>query len=55
VIFGVEEMMPRLEEKFESELAKGSKVIACRFPLPNRKAAKVIVDEGVDTVWIYEF
>lgn len=48
-------MMPRLEEKFEKELEKGSKVIACRFPLPNKKPINIITDGDVDTVWIYEF
>ena len=55
MIFGVEEMMTRLEDKFEKELVKGSKVIACRFPLPNKQPIKVLTDSGVDSVWIYEF
>lgn len=55
VIFGVEEMMTRLEDKFEKELQKGSQVIACRFPLPNKKPIKVLSDGDVDSVWIYQF
>lgn len=54
VIFGVEEMMPKLEKKFEQELQNAT-VIACRFPLPNKKPAKVLSDGEVDTVWVYEF
>jgi hypothetical protein len=52
IIFGVEEMMERLEEKFERELPKGSTVVACRFPLPNKKPTKVLPDSEV---WVYEF
>lgn len=48
-------MMTKLEEKFEKELRKGTKVIACRFPLSNKKPIQVLSDGDVDTVWIYEF
>ncbi|KAI9580382.1 ATP synthase subunit C lysine N-methyltransferase [Glossina fuscipes] len=51
IIFGVEQMMEQLENKLVLE-APHSKVIACRFPLPNLKPVKSI-DAGVDTVWFY--
>ncbi|KNC31575.1 hypothetical protein FF38_12825 [Lucilia cuprina] len=52
VIFGVEQMMKDLETKLIAE-APNSKVIACRFPLPNLEPLKTI-DEGVNTVWFYD-
>jgi hypothetical protein len=56
VIFGVEEMMERLEEKFNKELKPGTLVIACRFPLKNRKPTKILSNgHDTDTVWTYEF
>ena len=56
IIFGTEEMMAQLEEKFENELIKGSsKVVACRFPLVKKKPVKVLSDGNVDTVWVYDF
>lgn len=45
--------MPQIEKKFVTELEDGSAVVACRFPLPNLKASKII-GEGIDTVWLYE-
>lgn len=45
--------MPKIEEKFLTELEDGSAVVACRFPLPNLKADKII-GEGIDTVWLYK-
>jgi hypothetical protein len=53
VIFGVEEMMEKLEEKFEKELLPGSTIIACRFPLKTRKPTSVLSDGETDTVWVY--
>lgn len=53
VIFGVDEMMPQLEEKLTKELQNSGCVIACRFPLPNWSKTKSI-DDGIDTVWLYE-
>ncbi|XP_014245623.1 protein FAM173B isoform X1 [Cimex lectularius] len=53
VIFGTEEMMADIEEKFSKELLN-SNVVACRFPLPNREPIKTI-GSGIDTVWLYEF
>lgn len=54
VIFGVEEMMEKLEEKFEKELKPGSTIIACRFPLKNSKPSEVLTEGGdTDTVWVY--
>ncbi|KAJ8681840.1 hypothetical protein QAD02_017632 [Eretmocerus hayati] len=53
VVFGVEEMMPELEDKFRSELRPKSSIVACRFPLPNCQAVTTI-GEGLDTVWFYQ-
>ncbi|XP_014210437.1 protein FAM173B [Copidosoma floridanum] len=53
VIFGVEEMMDELQEKFKSELKPNCSIVVCRFPLPNYKPI-VIIGEGVDAVWVYE-
>jgi len=53
VIFGVSQMMPQLEKKFDSELKADGQVIACRFPLPNWKPVATI-GSGIDTVWLYQ-
>lgn len=53
VIFGVEQMMKDLEHKLIAESKENSKIIACRFPLPNSEPVTVIGD-GVDTVWLYD-
>lgn len=53
VIFGVEEMMPQLQEKFCLELKAGAHVLACRFPLTSWKPMAVI-KEGIDSVWLYQ-
>ncbi|XP_012283997.1 protein FAM173B isoform X2 [Orussus abietinus] len=53
VIFGVEQMMTEIEEKFISELRKDSVVVVCRFPLPNLKPVSM-QGQGVDTVWVYK-
>lgn len=53
VIFGVEKMMGDIETKITQEAQSGSKVIACRFPLPNLTPEKII-GSGVDTVWLYK-
>lgn len=45
--------MVDLERKFVSELSPGSRVLACRFPLPNLPITKEI-DEGIDSVWQYD-
>ncbi|XP_019724932.1 protein FAM173B [Hippocampus comes] len=52
VIFGVPQMMDKLELKLESELPSSAKVVACRFPFPNW-VPEHIAGEGVDTVWVY--
>ncbi|KAH0813025.1 hypothetical protein GEV33_009763 [Tenebrio molitor] len=54
VIFGVEQMMGDLEVKFDSQCKNGCNVVACRFPLPNKRPTRTI-GHGIDTVWIYEF
>ncbi|XP_046753897.1 ATP synthase subunit C lysine N-methyltransferase isoform X1 [Diprion similis] len=53
VIFGVQQMMDEVEEKFNSELKRDSLIIACRFPLPNLEPV-AILGHGVDTVWVYK-
>ncbi|XP_076677200.1 ATP synthase subunit C lysine N-methyltransferase isoform X2 [Andrena cerasifolii] len=53
VLFGVDQMMPDIERKFQTELQKGCVIVTCRFPLPTMSAI-TIIGEGVDTVWIYE-
>ncbi|XP_039076386.1 ATP synthase subunit C lysine N-methyltransferase [Hyaena hyaena] len=53
VVFGVPQMMPRLEEKLELELKDDARVIACRFPFP-RWTPDHVTGEGVDTVWAYD-
>lgn len=45
--------MPDFEKKLLSEASENTKIIACRFPLPNL-IPKEIVGGGVDTVWLYE-
>lgn len=52
VIFGVDQMMPLLEEKLAEEMRKDCCVIACRFPLPHWTAQQII-GSGIDTVWVY--
>lgn len=53
VIFGVDQMMQEIEDKFCTELREDSVIVACRFPLPSIRAIKTI-GEGVDTVWVYK-
>lgn len=53
VIFGVESMMNDLEQKLLNEASIDTKIIACRFPLPNLEVTTSI-GEGIDTVWLYE-
>lgn len=53
VIFGVPQMMERLELKLASELPSSAKVVACRFPFPTWIPEQT-VGEGIDTVWIYD-
>lgn len=45
--------MKDLEQKLLKESNNNTKIIACRFPLPNLVATK-IAGGGVDTVWYYE-
>ena len=53
IVFGVEEMMAPLRRKMEAELKTGSRVVACRFPVPEWTPASTI-GEGVDAVWVYD-
>ncbi|KAL9966010.1 hypothetical protein ACROYT_G024017 [Oculina patagonica] len=52
VIFGVSEMMPKLQDKFQVEMKDDAQVLACRFPLPNWKP-KEVIEEEIDSVWLY--
>lgn len=46
--------MEALEQKLLKEVnTADSKIIVCRFPLPNLEANHVI-GGGVDTVWVYD-
>lgn len=46
--------MEALETKLIKEInIADSKIIVCRFPLPNLEATSVI-GGGVDTVWVYD-
>lgn len=54
IIFGVEEMMEKLEGKFVKELPANSTIIACRFPLKSMTANQVITDGETDSVWVYK-
>ncbi|XP_034659873.1 ATP synthase subunit C lysine N-methyltransferase [Drosophila subobscura] len=53
VIFGVEQMMKDLEHKLIAECPHNTKIIACRFKLPNLEPERTIED-GVNTVWFYD-
>ncbi|XP_034947107.1 ATP synthase subunit C lysine N-methyltransferase [Chelonus insularis] len=52
ILFGVQEMMEKIENKFIKELKNDCRIVVCRFPLPNLTPVK-IVGSGIDTVWIY--
>lgn len=45
--------MKDLEAKLLAETQSQTKIIACRFPLPNLIPERTI-GTGVDTVWLYE-
>lgn len=45
--------MEQLEKKLKNEVEENTKIIACRFPLPNCKPIYKIGD-GIDAVWVYE-
>lgn len=53
IIFGVSEMMPKLQDKFQEEMKDDAQILACRFPLPNWKPTDKI-EEGIDSVWLYQ-
>uniref|UniRef100_A0A3Q4HY21 ATP synthase subunit C lysine N-methyltransferase n=2 Tax=Neolamprologus brichardi TaxID=32507 RepID=A0A3Q4HY21_NEOBR len=53
VIFGVPQMMEKLELKLASELPRSAKVVACRFPFPTW-IPESTAGEGIDTVWVYD-
>ncbi|XP_074544391.1 ATP synthase subunit C lysine N-methyltransferase [Halichoeres trimaculatus] len=53
VIFGVPQMMEKLELKLASELPTTAKVVACRFPFPTWVPEQT-TGEGIDTVWVYD-
>ncbi len=51
--------MAELEPKFDAELSKGSRLVSCDFPLPNRKPIRVIkIGEKWQlgqTLFVYDF
>ena len=51
-IFGVEQMMEKLDQKFHEELKPGTRIVVCRFPLKDREPVEVF-GSGIDTVWLY--
>ncbi|XP_030015871.1 ATP synthase subunit C lysine N-methyltransferase [Sphaeramia orbicularis] len=53
VIFGVPQMMDKLELKLANELPSTAKVVACRFPFPTW-VPEHTAGEGIDTVWVYD-
>ncbi|KDR15633.1 hypothetical protein L798_09447, partial [Zootermopsis nevadensis] len=53
IIFGVQEMMPKLEEKLTNELRNDVHVVACRFPFPTW-TPDATLGTGLDTVWLYK-
>lgn len=53
IIFGVSEMMAKLQDKFQEEMKDDAQILACRFPLPNWKPTDKI-EEGIDSVWLYQ-
>lgn len=53
VIFGVPQMLEKLEIKLTNELPNSAKVVACRFPFPTWIPEQT-VGEGIDTVWVYD-
>ncbi|CAJ0582635.1 unnamed protein product, partial [Mesorhabditis spiculigera] len=54
VIFGAESLMDSLVPKLD-EMRDGSRVLACRFPLPDHPRWQLTsqVGEGIDAVWVY--
>ncbi|XP_012683385.1 protein FAM173B-like [Clupea harengus] len=53
VIFGVPQMMEKLEDKLGRELQSSARVVACRFPFPSWVPDDT-AGEGIDTVWVYD-
>lgn len=45
--------MNDVEQKLIKELKPETKIIACRFPMPNLIPVKTI-EAGVDSIWTYE-
>ena len=45
--------MPALEKKLLKEMNDGTRIIACRFPLPHSTPSHVI-GSGFDAVWSYD-
>nr|CAH8842260.1 unnamed protein product [Trichobilharzia regenti] len=52
LLFGVDSMMNSIEQKLKKELRAGSIVVTARYPLPNKKARRVIND-GPHSVFLY--
>jgi len=45
--------MEKLEIKFAQEVNDDTRIVACRFPLPNWEPVQTI-GSGIDTVWLYK-
>ncbi|CAH8617176.1 unnamed protein product [Dicrocoelium dendriticum] len=54
VLFGVDCMMEKFEDKVKQEVLPNTFVLTCRFPLP-RTSPEVCIDEGPDSVYFYRF
>ena len=52
-MFPKNQQMTELELLFEKSLRNQTKVVACRFPLPNWTPT-IIIGEGINRVWVYE-
>eukprot|EP00041_Stephanoeca_diplocostata_P023515 m.579312 g.579312 ORF g.579312 m.579312 type:complete len:113 (+) comp22314_c1_seq18:1396-1734(+) len=53
IVFGVAEMMDDLHVKLQESMQPGSRMIVCRFPIPDVEPDQII-GEGIDSVWIYD-
>ena len=53
IVFGVAEMMPELENKFNMELRTGVSVISGRFPL--KRSTEGVYGESSEKIWFYKY
>eukprot|EP01134_Creolimax_fragrantissima_P002604 CFRG2604T1 len=58
VVFGVQEMMPLLEEKLSRDMRPTAEIIACRFPLatwtPRTEIEDPLRSMGLNSVYVYD-